>query len=535
MYLRLNAPDKARALFEQVAADRAGAVSETGYPLKPFAELQLAELAANTNSGSTETAAVVNRLCAEVVFHPTTLSPALLGRASLLDRGAGETVSNWMAVWQAHEGARSLQARWALAEPAMATNGVWPGRARWLNLGGDTNWLAISQASPNNLETAGHWVAALSESRVARIIEAAIQSAALPEYLGIRVEIAGKRAWGEAKEGQPLAAESIPVQQRALPRGGETITLVRGEGQPEAAFRLILYLATPEALFGRQRVRTLWFASLIAVSMGVVVIGFLTAWRSFGRQRQLSEMKSGFVSSVSHELRAPIAAIELMAEELEEIGARDEISREYHHLIKRECRRLAALIENVLDFSRHDQGRKEYCFEATDLVKLVEETVKVMQPHGSGHHLTIQTVIQGNPAPVEADGRALQQALVNLIDNAVKHSPEHSNVTVGLDFDSAGGAAGGERPAVRTDGKVGIWVEDHGPGIPPEEHEAIFERFYRRGSELRRETQGIGLGLAIVKYVVEAHGGVVRVRSAVGQGSRFTLEIPLTNGRLTEE
>ena len=91
-----------------------------------------------------------------------------------------------------------------------------------------------------------------------------------------------------------------------------------------------------------------------------------------------------------------------------------------------------------------------------------------------------------------------------------KHSPKEGIVTIGLE---------------RSQGML-LWVEDKGEGIPPEEHEKIFERFYRRGSELRRETQGVGIGLSLVKHIVEAHGGRVAVRSAPGQGSRFTIVLP---------
>ena len=119
------------------------------------------------------------------------------------------------------------------------------------------------------------------------------------------------------------------------------------------------------------------------------------------------------------------------------------------------------------------------------------------------------------------DGRAIQQALVNLIDNAVKHSPKGETVTVGLEIKNGGEAATiNHQPST-----INLSVSDHGPGIPAAEHEKIFERFYRLGSELRRETQGVGIGLSVVKHIMEAHGGRVRVQSEVGQGSRFTIEL----------
>jgi signal transduction histidine kinase len=133
--------------------------------------------------------------------------------------------------------------------------------------------------------------------------------------------------------------------------------------------------------------------------------------------------------------------------------------------------------------------------------------------------------IEGVPFELDLDAPAIQQVLVNLLDNAIKHSPAGATVEVALFYpdpapaSSAGKASGGIPP-------VRLTVRDDGPGIPLEEQRLIFQRFYRRGTELRRETQGIGLGLAIVQYIVDAHGGSVRVESQPGNGSRFIVELP---------
>jgi len=333
---------------------------------------------------------------------------------------------------------------------------------------------------------------------------------------------------------------------------------------PEAAgFELKFLLTSRSEMLSSERHRARLFGLLILGAVGAALIGFVSARRAFRTQLQLSDAKSNFVSSVSHELRAPIASVRLMAESLERGKVQEsQKQNQYFQFIVQECRRLSSLIENVLDFSRIEQGRKQYEFEPTDLAALVHETVKLMEPYAAEKGVVLEARsapesahtgsagvppaspnIQGipntesgdrekpdarksyivnrkslDPRPstleLELDGRAIQQALVNLIDNAIKHSPKGSLVKVEFEWNEQ---------------CVRLWVEDEGPGIPLEEHEKIFERFYRLGSELRRETQGVGIGLSIVKHIVEAHGGRVTVRSNSGHGTRFTIELPATS------
>jgi two-component system phosphate regulon sensor histidine kinase PhoR len=247
------------------------------------------------------------------------------------------------------------------------------------------------------------------------------------------------------------------------------------------------------------------------------MIALRAGWKAFRQQELLSEMKTNFLSSVSHELRTPIASIRLMAEGLQR-GTISEPAKqaEYYRLILQESRRVSGLVENVLDVSRIERGRKQYSVEPCDMNKLFHATLDGLRPYAEDKKVHLESRVQGTPGPVDCDSIAIQQVLVNLIDNAIKHSPAGATVLVLLEFE---------------DQSVRLSVSDVGPGIPAEDHEKIFEPFFRRGSELRRETQGTGLGLSIVRHAIEAHGGSIKVESEPGQGSRFVLMLPTVGAK----
>lgn len=380
-----------------------------------------------------------------------------------------------------------------------------------------------------------------SEARFERRLRSVCETLAdtghrLPDYFAISLAVAGRSLLssntlhpaGPAAAGQPSVRTGSSVPARPPP---PALAVARKLDREDELLRLTVHLVAPERLYARQQQRRAGFSLLIGVSTLAAAIGFVSAFRAFRKQQRLSEMKSNFVSSVSHELRAPIASLRLMAESLERGKVREAgRQHEYFRLMGQEGRRLSSLIENVLDYSRLEQGRKEFDFEPTDLVALLEATVRTMEPGATeqGVLLRLERPSDFAPQPV-LDARALQQALVNLLDNALKHSPHGQTVLVGLapDRESSPDPARAPGTASAPDGWFHLYVEDHGPGIPAAEQQKIFERFYRRGSELRRETPGVGLGLTIVKHIAEAHGGRALVHSTPGQGSRFVLELPL--------
>jgi signal transduction histidine kinase len=268
--------------------------------------------------------------------------------------------------------------------------------------------------------------------------------------------------------------------------------------------------------------RFLRYNYIILAALSVLMIGGIwLTYRNVSREMNLARLKSDFVANVSHELRTPLALIRLYAETLElgRLSAKEKY-QEYFRIIREESERLTALINNILDFSRIEAGRKEYEFQETNLAELVHSTLDSYRFEIQQNGFAFEENISGDIPPVAVDREAIARSLLNLVNNAVKYSKDRKYIGVSL---------------YRANRRVNLEVRDHGIGIPASEQEKIFEKFYRCGDPLVHNIKGSGLGLSLVRHIARAHGGDVLVESTPEKGSKFTIALPLDPALRTVE
>ena len=224
-------------------------------------------------------------------------------------------------------------------------------------------------------------------------------------------------------------------------------------------------------------------------------------------------MRNDFVANVSHELKTPVGAIGLLAEAITEAADDPKAVRRFSTRMDKESRRLAALVQDIIELSRLQASDAIVQGQEVNIDSVVAEAVD--RSHLIAEEKGIAITVGGHlEEPILGDADLLMTAIRNLIDNAIRYSPENTTVGVGIR---------------QRDGYAQISVTDQGPGISAEEQERVFERFYRVDSARSRQTGGTGLGLSIVKHVLANHGGEVSLWSQPGHGSTFTLRLPLAD------
>jgi len=251
--------------------------------------------------------------------------------------------------------------------------------------------------------------------------------------------------------------------------------------------------------------------------VGIFVIAILSGGGLLLRQARLSEaeaaQKTSFVANVSHEFKTPLTTIRLYAELLEQGRVRDAAQGgDYLRTIARETQRLARLVNNALDFSRLEQGQKKFSREPLDLGAELARLLDTHSPRLAEAGLTLRRELPATPLAVTTDRDALEQIVLNVLDNACKYAADGGEVTVALSPGGSGAVAE-------------VRVLDRGPGVPPEHRERIFEKFHRVDDTLTAEKSGAGLGLSIARQLARGLGGDLRYVPRAGGGAEFILRL----------
>ena len=268
---------------------------------------------------------------------------------------------------------------------------------------------------------------------------------------------------------------------------------------------------TPKSSTINQLVRDRFTYHVIAIGLLglLLLIGFSFLLRNVNREMILAQHKADFVSSVSHELRTPLALISMFAETLLLNRIKDENKKkEYHEIIYKETNRLSNIVSRILNFSKIEANRRIYSFEETDMSQLVRDVMKDYAFHLDQNGFTIHFRASDHPIWIKADRDGIYEGMVNLLDNAIKYSPDIKEIYVSL----------GEN-----ENTAWIEVSDKGIGIPDDKIHQIFDKFYRATERDLYKAKGAGLGLTILKHIMDAHNGKIEVSSEVGKGSTFRL------------
>ncbi len=313
------------------------------------------------------------------------------------------------------------------------------------------------------------------------------------------VLLALKSSEGQSVHGASRATVA-PQTQRSVADTGLPWTLLVANADPQAEM---------DGFAARRRL-------LLAGLMMIVILvsaGSYAMSRALLRELAAARLQSDFVAAVSHEFRTPLASLRQLTENL--VDGRvttEERLQTYHQAQARATRRLHRLVEDLLDFGRMEAGALRYRLAPTDAGTLVRTTVEEFQQEVACRGCTVEAGIESAGCRFNADREALMRALWNLLDNAVKYSPAGRPVQVEM---------------ARSGDWLEIAVRDHGLGIDAREQKKVFRKFFRGSASVAAGAKGTGLGLAMVEHIVRAHGGTVRLKSILGQGSTFTICLPV--------
>ncbi|MDZ7623796.1 MAG: HAMP domain-containing sensor histidine kinase [Ignavibacteriaceae bacterium] len=282
---------------------------------------------------------------------------------------------------------------------------------------------------------------------------------------------------------------------------------------PNYSIGISLVGQTIEDLVQQRAITNILLIGLLTI---VLLIGVWIVYRNIKKEVELAQIKSDFVSNVSHELRTPLSLISMFSETLEMDRVKtDEKKKEYYSIISQEANRLGKIVNSILNFSKMEAGKRQYNFVDSYLNDVTENVYHSYKFHLEQKGFVFNIVKDETIPIIKIDEEAVSEAIVNLVDNAVKYSANNKEITVRTGLES---------------NYAFVEVEDKGIGIPEKDQKKIFDKFFRVSSGNVHNVKGSGLGLSIVKHIVDAHKGKIELLSEVGKGSKFRLLFPLSKG-----
>ncbi len=294
------------------------------------------------------------------------------------------------------------------------------------------------------------------------------------------------------------------------PKGALSVTVPFTETMDMWSVRISEPNAAVTTVIQRKRLLDSLF---VGGAVTVMLAGLLVLVLAIRRERRANELKSEFISNVSHELKTPLSIITMFGEMLANGRTKGpDQATEYADIIWRESVRLGRLIDNVLDFAKIERGKGIYEFTDTDVGEVVERAVDLVGRRLASAEMSVDVHIEPELPQVKLDANAFTLAVMNLIDNATKYAADGKRIELDL----------------RQQGpRIVLSVRDFGQGIDPEEQQQIFERFYRARAVRLKPIRGSGIGLALVRHIARAHHGDVSVESSPGNGSTFRIWLPV--------
>lgn len=280
---------------------------------------------------------------------------------------------------------------------------------------------------------------------------------------------------------------------------------------PDYQIGISLVGQTIENLVQQRALTNIFLVGLLTI---VLILGVWFVYRNIKKEVEIAQIKSEFVSNVSHELRTPLSLISMFSETLEMDRIKsEEKKKEYYSIISQEANRLGKIVNSILNFSKMEAGKRQYNFSDSYINDVIENVYRSYKFHLEQKGFTFDIIKDELIPIIKIDEEAVSEAIVNLVDNAVKYSDKRKEITIRTG---------------KENNFAFVEVEDKGIGIPMKDQKKVFEKFFRVSSGNIHNVKGSGLGLSIVKHIVDAHRGKIELISEVGKGSKFRLLFPLS-------